>query len=77
MAPFVNPDDVDLKDGNDECRAENASDYHRIDDLVSLLLEQGAGAFIVSVVDHSYLVTLLSLWPTMSSYPSTIPVILA
>ncbi|RZS18633.1 hypothetical protein BHM03_00050941 [Ensete ventricosum] len=28
-------------------------------------------AFIVSVVDHSYMVTLLLLWPTMSSYPST------
>ncbi|RWW34765.1 hypothetical protein GW17_00000467 [Ensete ventricosum] len=27
--------------------------------------------FIVSVVDHSYLVTLLLLWPTTSSYPST------
>ncbi|RWW89296.1 hypothetical protein BHE74_00001769, partial [Ensete ventricosum] len=29
------------------------------------------GAFIVSAVDHSYLVTLLLLWPTMSSYSST------
>ncbi|RRT39374.1 hypothetical protein B296_00056781 [Ensete ventricosum] len=25
----------------------------------------------MSVVDHSYLVALLLLWPTMSSYPST------
>ncbi|RWW61383.1 hypothetical protein BHE74_00031557 [Ensete ventricosum] len=33
------------------------------------------GAFIVSVVDHSYLVTLLLLWPTMPSYPSTTLVI--
>ncbi|RRT46676.1 hypothetical protein B296_00051445 [Ensete ventricosum] len=31
----------------------------------------GAGAFIVSVVDHSYLVALLLLWPTMPPYPST------
>ncbi|RRT37212.1 hypothetical protein B296_00058829 [Ensete ventricosum] len=31
----------------------------------------GSGDFIVSVVDHSYLVTLLLLWPTMLSYPST------
>ncbi|RZS24024.1 hypothetical protein BHM03_00057049 [Ensete ventricosum] len=30
-----------------------------------------SGAFIVSVVDHSYLVALLLLWPTMPSYPST------
>ncbi|RWW09115.1 hypothetical protein GW17_00027415 [Ensete ventricosum] len=35
------------------------------------LPRRGAGAFIVSVVDHSYLVTLLFLWPTMPSYPST------
>ncbi|RWW02773.1 hypothetical protein GW17_00034117 [Ensete ventricosum] len=33
------------------------------------LPRRGAGAFIVSAVDHSYLVTLLLLWPTMSSYP--------
>ncbi|RZS21702.1 hypothetical protein BHM03_00054375 [Ensete ventricosum] len=32
---------------------------------------RGVGAFIVSAVDHSYLVTLLLLWPTMPSYPST------
>ncbi|RWW47308.1 hypothetical protein BHE74_00046715, partial [Ensete ventricosum] len=31
----------------------------------------GSGAFIVSDVDHSYLATLLLLWPTMPSYPST------
>ncbi|RZS26732.1 hypothetical protein BHM03_00060111, partial [Ensete ventricosum] len=54
------------------------------DDQVSLVVRfsiplprRGAGAFIVSVVDHSYLVTLLPLWPTMPSYPSTTPVILA
>ncbi|RRT65547.1 hypothetical protein B296_00035733 [Ensete ventricosum] len=35
------------------------------------LPRKGVGAFIVSVVDHSYLVTLLLLWLTMSSYPST------
>ncbi|RWV95356.1 hypothetical protein GW17_00042024, partial [Ensete ventricosum] len=29
------------------------------------------GAFIVSAVDHSYLVALLLLWPTISLYPST------
>ncbi|RWW18378.1 hypothetical protein GW17_00017640, partial [Ensete ventricosum] len=34
-------------------------------------------AFIVSDVGYSYLVTLLSLWPTMSSYPSTTLVVLA
>ncbi|RRT57372.1 hypothetical protein B296_00030647, partial [Ensete ventricosum] len=34
-------------------------------------------AFIVSVVGHSYLVTLLPLWLTISLYPSTTPVILA
>ncbi|RZS29301.1 hypothetical protein BHM03_00063012 [Ensete ventricosum] len=36
-----------------------------------LMPRRGAGAFIVSVVDHSYLLTLLLLWPTMPSYPST------
>ncbi|RWW36417.1 hypothetical protein BHE74_00058568, partial [Ensete ventricosum] len=35
------------------------------------------GAFIVVVVGHSYLVTLLPLWLTMSSYPSTTPAVLA
>ncbi|RRT81644.1 hypothetical protein B296_00008825 [Ensete ventricosum] len=39
--------------------------------------EVGSGAFIVSVVGHSYLVTLLPLWLTMPSYPSTTPVVLA
>ncbi|RWW02255.1 hypothetical protein GW17_00033828, partial [Ensete ventricosum] len=34
-------------------------------------------AFIVSVVGPSYLVTLLPLWPIMSLYFSTTPVILA
>ncbi|RRT41428.1 hypothetical protein B296_00032417, partial [Ensete ventricosum] len=37
---------------------------------------QSAGAFIVSVVNHSYLVTLLLLWPTTSSYPFTTLVVL-
>ncbi|RZR76159.1 hypothetical protein BHM03_00000786 [Ensete ventricosum] len=41
------------------------------------LPRRGAGAFIVSDVGYSYLVTLLSLWPTMSSYPSTTLVVLA
>ncbi|RZS16872.1 hypothetical protein BHM03_00048939 [Ensete ventricosum] len=41
------------------------------------LPRRGAGAFIVSVVDHSYLVTLLLLWPTMPSYPSTTLAVLA
>ncbi|RWW36797.1 hypothetical protein BHE74_00058146 [Ensete ventricosum] len=36
-----------------------------------LMPRRGAGAFIVSAVDHSYLLTLLLLWPTMPSYPST------
>ncbi|RRT43820.1 hypothetical protein B296_00027199, partial [Ensete ventricosum] len=34
-------------------------------------------AFIVSAVDHSYLITLLLLWPTMPSYPSTTLAVLA
>ncbi|RWV76995.1 hypothetical protein GW17_00062239, partial [Ensete ventricosum] len=34
------------------------------------LPRKGAGAFIVSVVDHSYMIALLLLWPTMPSYPS-------
>ncbi|RWW25209.1 hypothetical protein GW17_00010460, partial [Ensete ventricosum] len=37
----------------------------------------GVGAYIVSVVGHPYLATLLPLWLTMSSYPSTTPVVLA
>ncbi|RWW32556.1 hypothetical protein GW17_00002745, partial [Ensete ventricosum] len=37
----------------------------------------GTGAFIVSAVDHSYLITLLLLWPTISSYPSATLAILA
>ncbi|RRT60308.1 hypothetical protein B296_00024851 [Ensete ventricosum] len=37
----------------------------------------GAGAYIVSVVGHPYLATLLPLWITMSSCPSTTPVVLA
>ncbi|RRT32567.1 hypothetical protein B296_00044036 [Ensete ventricosum] len=41
------------------------------------LPHRGARAFIVSDVGYSYLVTLLPLWPTMSSYPSTTPVVLA
>ncbi|RRT62748.1 hypothetical protein B296_00033344 [Ensete ventricosum] len=46
----------------------------RVNFVVPFLIplpRKGAGAFIVSVVDHSYLVTLLLLWPTMPSYPST------
>ncbi|RWW44734.1 hypothetical protein BHE74_00049483, partial [Ensete ventricosum] len=35
------------------------------------------GAYIVSVVGHPYLTTLLPLWLTMSSYPSTTPIVLA
>ncbi|RWW54962.1 hypothetical protein BHE74_00038420, partial [Ensete ventricosum] len=34
-------------------------------------------AFIVSAVDHLYLVTLLLLWSTMLSYPFTTLVVLA
>ncbi|RZS24306.1 hypothetical protein BHM03_00057357 [Ensete ventricosum] len=54
------------------------------DDQVSFVVcfstplpRKGAGAFIVSAVDHSYLVTLLPLWPTIPSYPSTTPIVLA
>ncbi|RWW28116.1 hypothetical protein GW17_00007432 [Ensete ventricosum] len=35
------------------------------------------GAYIVGVVDHSYLATRLPLWLTLSSYASTTPVVLA
>ncbi|RWV81012.1 hypothetical protein GW17_00057617 [Ensete ventricosum] len=38
---------------------------------------KGARAYIVGVVDHSYLATRLPLWLTLSSYASTTPVILA
>ncbi|RWW27927.1 hypothetical protein GW17_00007618 [Ensete ventricosum] len=41
------------------------------------LLRRGAGAFIVSVVGHSYLISLLPLLLTMPSYLSTMPVVLA
>ncbi|RRT34486.1 hypothetical protein B296_00057092 [Ensete ventricosum] len=45
-------------------------------DFAIPLLRRGAGAFIVSVVDHSYLISLLLLLLTMSSYLSTMPVVL-
>ncbi|RZS25779.1 hypothetical protein BHM03_00059027 [Ensete ventricosum] len=46
--------------------------------VVELRSRGGAsGAYIVSVVGHPYLATLLPLWLTMSSYPSTTPVVLA
>ncbi|RWW36920.1 hypothetical protein BHE74_00058021 [Ensete ventricosum] len=38
---------------------------------------RGAEAYIVSVVGHPYLATLLPLWLTMPSYPSTTPAVLA
>ncbi|RRT75465.1 hypothetical protein B296_00006629 [Ensete ventricosum] len=41
------------------------------------LLRRGAGAFIVSVVGHSYLISLLPLLLTMLSYLSTTLVVLA
>ncbi|RWW32055.1 hypothetical protein GW17_00003288, partial [Ensete ventricosum] len=41
------------------------------------LPRRGAGAYIVGVVDHSYLATWLPLWLTMTSYTSTMPVVLA
>ncbi|RRT71758.1 hypothetical protein B296_00002187 [Ensete ventricosum] len=37
----------------------------------------GARAYIVGVVDYSYLATWLPLWLTMMSYTSTMPVVLA
>ncbi|RZR98537.1 hypothetical protein BHM03_00027905, partial [Ensete ventricosum] len=40
-------------------------------DFLIPLPRRGAGTFIVSAVGYLYLVTLLSLWPTMPSYPST------
>ncbi|RRT48455.1 hypothetical protein B296_00020423 [Ensete ventricosum] len=54
------------------------------DDQVSFVVcfliplpRRGVGAYIVGVVDHSYLATWLPLWLTMSSYTSTMPVVLA
>ncbi|RWW11570.1 hypothetical protein GW17_00024810 [Ensete ventricosum] len=41
------------------------------------LPRRGAGAYIVGVVGHPYLATLLPLWLTMSSYTSTTPAVLA
>ncbi|RWW88911.1 hypothetical protein BHE74_00002195 [Ensete ventricosum] len=37
----------------------------------------GSGAYIVGVVDHSYLATRLPLWLTLSSYASTTSIVLA
>ncbi|RZR88670.1 hypothetical protein BHM03_00016289 [Ensete ventricosum] len=42
-----------------------------------LMPRRGAGAYIVGVVDHPYLTTWLPLWPTMPSYTSTTPAVLA
>ncbi|RZR85694.1 hypothetical protein BHM03_00012713 [Ensete ventricosum] len=39
--------------------------------------EVGSGAYIVGVVGHPYLATLLSLWLTMPSYTSPTPAVLA
>ncbi|RWV82699.1 hypothetical protein BHE74_00047622 [Ensete ventricosum] len=55
------------------------------DDQVSLVVDfstiplcrRGAGAYIVGVVGHPYLTTLLPLWLTMPSYTSTTPAVLA
>ncbi|RZS14120.1 hypothetical protein BHM03_00045783 [Ensete ventricosum] len=64
----------------DSCTKAGSGRFRRepSDSQVSLVVpfsnplsRRGAGAFIVSVVDHLYLVTLLLLWPTMPSYPST------
>ncbi|RWV79443.1 hypothetical protein GW17_00059428 [Ensete ventricosum] len=38
---------------------------------------KGAGAFIVGVVDHSYMITLLPLWLTIPPYPPTMLAVLA
>ncbi|RWW29671.1 hypothetical protein GW17_00005795 [Ensete ventricosum] len=46
-------------------------------DFAIPLPRRGAGAFIVSAVDPSYLITLLPLRLTMSSYLSTMPLVLA
>ncbi|RWW71051.1 hypothetical protein BHE74_00021245 [Ensete ventricosum] len=46
-------------------------------DFAIPLLRRGAGAFIVSVVGHSYLISLLPLLLIMPSYLSTMPVVLA
>ncbi|RRT53479.1 hypothetical protein B296_00037241 [Ensete ventricosum] len=59
----------------------NSARAYRNIRFASVAMEQAllvqARAFIVSAVDHSYLVTLLLLWSTMSSYPSTTLVVLA
>ncbi|RWV82041.1 hypothetical protein GW17_00056491, partial [Ensete ventricosum] len=54
------------------------------DDQVSFVVDfsiplpcRGVGAYIVGVVGYSYLATLLPLWLTMPSYPSTTPIVLA
>ncbi|RWV79892.1 hypothetical protein GW17_00058912, partial [Ensete ventricosum] len=44
---------------------------------LKLMLLRSMRTFIASVVGYSYLVILLPLWPTMSSYPSTTPAVLA
>ncbi|RRT49043.1 hypothetical protein B296_00020066 [Ensete ventricosum] len=46
-------------------------------DFLIPLPRRGARAFIVSVVGHSYLITLLPLRLTISSYLSTMPLVLA
>ncbi|RZR94730.1 hypothetical protein BHM03_00023488 [Ensete ventricosum] len=45
-------------------------------DFLIPLLRRGVGAFIASVVDHSYLISLLPLLLTMPSYLSTMPAVL-
>ncbi|RZR99146.1 hypothetical protein BHM03_00028646 [Ensete ventricosum] len=45
--------------------------YEELEAYNQILASRSKGAFIVSVVYHSYLVVLLLLWPTMPSYPST------
>ncbi|RRT32981.1 hypothetical protein B296_00057268 [Ensete ventricosum] len=46
-------------------------------DFAIPLPRRGAGAFIVSDIGHSYLITLLHLWFTLLSYLSTMLVVLA
>ncbi|RWV87301.1 hypothetical protein GW17_00050719, partial [Ensete ventricosum] len=41
------------------------------------LLRRGAGAFIVSAIGHSFLISLLPLLLTILSYLSTMPAVLA
>ncbi|RWW41852.1 hypothetical protein BHE74_00052632 [Ensete ventricosum] len=60
-----------------ELWSSGRTEVFQLGSIADSCMKVGSRAFIVSVVDHSYLVTLLPLWPTMPSYPSTTPTVLA